>query len=500
MFESGQRWTWRETRAQALATAAALKHWGVKAGDMVLAWLPNGATMVKAWFGANYLGAVLVPINTAYRGRLLEHAIRMSGARIMIMHPKLVDRLTTVSLGPVERIIVDDPGSAPAVTGVNVENASALDAPPVAPDQRPRLWDPQMVIFTSGTTGPSKGVIASYHHLWTTGKATYGYMTGDDCMLINLPMFHVGGTASMMAAVACGGSVALFDGFKSQDFWTQIKTHRATTISGLIGAMTAFLARTPPVPADADNPLRMCTLAPLNDETIALSRRFGFSYVSGFNMTELSGPLITAVDDRTTASCGRPRSGVQCRVVDDHDIEVPGGHVGELIVRSDRPWDQASGYLGDPAATAAAWRNGWFHSGDLVRKDADGNYYFVDRKKDAIRRRGENISSLEVEADVAAYPNVGEVAAYGVESPQGEQEVMVAVAPRTGATINPAALIEFLVPRMAHFMIPRYVRIESALPKTSTNKIQKADLRAEGVVAGTWDREASGPKLKRQKF
>jgi len=179
---------------------------------------------------------------------------------------------------------------------------------------------------------------------------------------------------------------------------------------------------------------------------------------------------------------------------------VPGGHVGELIVRSDRPWDQASGYLGDPAATAAAWRNGWFHSGDLVRKDADGNYYFVDRKKDAIRRRGENISSLEVEADVAAYPNVGEVAAYGVESPQGEQEVMVAVAPRTGATINPAALIEFLVPRMAHFMIPRYVRIESALPKTSTNKIQKADLRAEGVVAGTWDREASGPKLKRQKF
>jgi crotonobetaine/carnitine-CoA ligase len=428
----------------------------------------------------------------------------------MIVHPKLVERLAGISLGRIERIIVDDPATPTGIDGVTVENADALkdnalqDAAlgpdHLAPSDRPRLWDPQMVIFTSGTTGPSKGVVASYHHLWTTGKATYGYMTAEDCMLINLPMFHVGGTASMMAAVACGGSVALYDGFTSQEFWSQIKTHKATTISGLIGAMTAFLARTPPRPADTENTLRMCTLAPLNAETFALARRFGFSYVSGFNMTELSGPLITAVDDRTPASCGRPRSGVVCRVVDDHDIEVAVGQIGELVVRSDRPWDQASGYLGDPAASIAAWRNGWFHSGDLVRKDEHGNFYFVDRKKDAIRRRGENISSLEVEADVAAHPSIGEVAAYGVESADGEQEVMIAVSPRVGATIDPTALIDFLQPRMAHFMVPRYIRVEKSLPKTGTNKIQKSELRAEGIVSGTWDRESAGRKLKREKL
>ncbi|MCB2109205.1 MAG: AMP-binding protein [Rhodobacteraceae bacterium] len=499
-FESGARWTWQEARTMAVRTASALKARGIGRGDTVLAWLPNSEAMVRAWFGANYLGAILVPINTSYRRRLLEHVVATSRAKLMIAHPKLVDRLADVARGELTSIIVDAPSVDAPVLDLKTEPISALDGEVVDTFEAPQLWDTQMVIFTSGTTGASKGVLAAYLHLWTTGQITYGYTRPDDCMLINLPMYHVGGTSSMMAAVSAGASVALYDGFSTQNFWSQIREHNATTISGLIGAMTTFLAKTEPHESDRDNPLRICTLAPINDQTTALSQRFDFDYLSGFNMTELSCPLITDVNERTASSCGRPRSGVQCRLVDDHDIEVPCGKIGELVVRSDRPWDLFSGYLGNPEATATAWRNGWFHSGDLMRQDERGNFFFVDRKKDAIRRRGENISSIEVEVDVAAYPAVREVAAYGVTNPDGEEDVMIAVAPRAGQSIDPAALIAFLTDRMAHFMVPRYVRVEQELPKTTTNKIQKTELRAQGIGPGTWDRDAAGIRVKRDKL
>ena len=501
-FENGERWSWAETRTLALRMASALQRRAVKPGDTILAWLPNGPTLVRAWLAANYLGAVLVPINPSYKGRLLEHVIATSRARLLIAHPSLVERLANLSLGAIKTIFVDGPASGQIENGITIESVAALDgdAEAVGLSYKPQLWDTQVVIFTSGTTGLSKAVPASHLHSWTTGKVSYGYMTEADCILINLPMYHVGGTSSFMAAVTAGGSIALYDGFNTKEFWNQIRAVGATTISGLIGAMTTFLSKADPTPNDADNPLRICTLVPVNDETIALGRRYGFDYVSGFNMTELSCPLITDVNVKIHRSCGRPRSGVQCRIVDDNDIEVPAGTVGEFVVRSERPWDQMTGYLGDLEATATAWRNGWFHSGDLMYRNEAGDFFFVDRKKDAIRRRGENISSLEVEADVAAFPAVREVAAYGVTNPDGEEDVMVAVAPRPGETIDPKVLIDFLIPRMAHYMVPRYVRVEAALPKTPTNKIQKVELRREGVTPSTWDREAAGIVLKRDKL
>ena len=186
--------------------------------------------------------------------------------------------------------------------------------------------------------------------------------------------------------------------------------------------------------------------------------------------------------------------------MDADDQPVADGAVGELILRADRPWVITPGYHGMPEATARAWRNGWFHTGDGFRRDADGNYFFVDRLKDAIRRRGENISSFEVEAEVRAHPDVREAAAVAVPSPEGEDEVLVVVAPVAGRSIDPAALLQFLIPRMAHFMVPRYVRILPALPKTPTNKIQKVELRKEGVTSDTWDRDAAGIVVKREKL
>jgi crotonobetaine/carnitine-CoA ligase len=190
---------------------------------------------------------------------------------------------------------------------------------------------------------------------------------------------------------------------------------------------------------------------------------------------------------------------VEVRIVDDNDCEVATGEIGELIVRTETPWAMNSGYYGNPEATARAWRNGWFHTGDAFRQDAAGNYFFVDRMKDAIRRRGENISSFEVEAEVSSHPQVQEAAAVAVPSEHGEDEVLVAVVPQPGGC-DPKALVEYLIPRMPHFMVPRYVRLMPELPKTPTQKVQKHLIRSEGITADTWDREQAGVVVRRQKL
>lgn len=500
-FETGEAWTWAETRHKALQTAAALQGLGVGHGDIVAAWAPNSPALVRAWFGANYAGAALAPINTSFRGKLLEHAIGKTGATTLIIHPALVERLKGLSLGAVERLILTGPSTSDADIGVAIEPASTLDGDAAAyhaVESQP--WDTPVIIFTSGTTGPSKAVLTSYVQEWTTAQVTYGYMNGDDRMLVNLPMFHVGGVAAITAAVSCGGSVALFEAFDTRRFWDIVRETSSTVCSGLIGALTAFLSKEPPRADDRDNPLRIVTLSPVSEETAALAERFGFDYVTGFNMTEVSAPLISAVNERVMGSCGRMRAGVECRVVDANDMEVPHGEPGELVIRSEHPWTITKGYLDDPEATAEAWRNGWFHTGDLVRRDEEGCFFFVDRKKDAIRRRGENMSSVEIEMEVCGHPHVREAAAYGVDLPGGEQEVMVAVAPVQGVVIDPRQLIEYLLPRMTHFMVPRFVRVEPELPKTPTNKIQKVALRAEGVTEHTFDRESVGLHARRQKL
>ena len=200
------------------------------------------------------------------------------------------------------------------------------------------------------------------------------------------------------------------------------------------------------------------------------------------------------------ATCGKPRKGVQLRLVDAHDVEVAPGEIGELVIRTDAPWALNHGYNANPEATASAWRNGWFHTGDAFRTDADGNYFFVDRFKDAIRRRGENVSSFEVELEVSAHPAVREAAAVAVPSEFGEDDILVAVSLAEGQSLDPADLIAFLKPRMAHFMVPRYIRVLDDLPKTPTRKVEKYLVRQSGITADTWDRETAGISIRREKL
>lgn len=483
LFEDGTEWTWSECRELVRAEAAALQALGVRAGDRVIAWLPNGPALVRAWFAINYLGAIFVPLNTAYRGATLEHTINACRARLMLAHTGLVERLDGLTLEHVERVVTSLHG-----------DSSRLDD-----SARPEPWDVQSLIYTSGTTGMSKGVLSPYLQLYTTATVVYGYLREGEGILVNLPMFHVGGTSSITIALVRSGSFHLVDGFSTERFWDQVRRGQCTTTSGLIGIMGAFLMKAPPTPNDRNHSLRCMTGFPVNEQTVRIRERFGIDYLTGFNMTELSAPLVSGLNTSVFGACGRPRSGVECRLVDEHDIEVPDGTPGELIVRSELPWVFNVGYDGLPEATAHSWRNGWFHTGDILRKDADGNYFFVDRLKDSIRRRGENVSSLEVEAAVRTHAGVDEVIAVGIPV-ESEEEVMVVIVPKAGQTLDPRALIEWLTPRLPYFAVPRFVRIVAAIPKTETNKQRKFPFREAGVTPDTWDRVAAGIVLKRERL
>jgi crotonobetaine/carnitine-CoA ligase len=265
----------------------------------------------------------------------------------------------------------------------------------------------------------------------------------------------------------------------------------------LLGAAATFLENQPERPDDSDNPMRLVAMLPMVKDAKAWSRRFNVDLTTSYGMSELSMPIISDVNPSNSESCGKLRPGYEARIVDDHDQQVPEGEAGELILRTERPWSISPGYWRMPDATAAAWRNGWFHTGDRFRRNADGEYFFVDRQKDVIRRRGENISSFEVEAELLRHPDIREAAAIAVPSPHGEDDVMVAVASVPGSTLTPEILFEHLRPRMPHFMLPRYIRFMADLPKTPSMRVQKHALRTEGVTTDSWDREAAGIKIKR---
>jgi crotonobetaine/carnitine-CoA ligase len=498
LFENGERWSFADALDRVRRFAAGLDALGVGHGDLVLSWQGNGPTVLTSFLALNYLGAVYVPINTGYRGALLEHVIARSGARLLLTDGRLLERLGAVATGGLEAVVVigDERIELPGIELIGAQwLTTAGDAPPehaIAP------WDTQTVIYTSGTSGPAKGVLSSYVHGYTAALGFRNIGPGDR-NLMQLPMFHVGGTYAVLWALIHGGSSVVVDSFSVSRFWETVRRYQVTTV-GLLGTMARFLLTQPESPDDREHSLRSVIIAPFDAQAIAFGRRFGVPVFTEFNMTELAVPLWAGPDPSVPGTVGRPVPGVELRLVDAHDIEVPVGTAGELLVRPQQPWTLSHGYLNDPAATAQAWRNGWFHTGDLLRRDADDNYFFVDRLKDAIRRRGENIASLDVETALLAHPAVREAAVVAVPADEAEDEVLAVIAFRPGAMVAPAALIEFLGDRLAYFMIPRYLRVLDALPRTPTQKVEKHRLRRDGVTADTWDRDAAGIRLERDRL
>ena len=498
IFEAGETWTYAHLRERVRARAAGLEALGVKRGEHVAVWMFNGPDALETFYAINYLGAVFVPFNTAYRGRILEHVISNSAARLMVVHAGLVHRLAEIGTGSLESLLVCG-GEAKAVLPVSafgdaVSDPSRLSEPlmPIEP------WDLQSIIYTSGTTGPSKGVMSSYMHMYShAGPETWTMGTGEDRYLVQSPIFHIGGMGAPFVMLVRGGSVVIGDGFSTDRFWELVRRTECTMVF-LLGVMATFLLKAPPSPSDREHKVRTAFMVPLTDDAAAFHERFGCDIYTIFNMTEISSPIISEPNPVKRGTCGRPRLGVEVRLVDMNDQEVAVGEVGEMIVRTDRPFAMNSGYNAMPQATADAWRNGWFHTGDAFREDQEGYFYFVDRIKDAIRRRGENISSFEVEVEICAHDCVREVAVIGVPSEVSEDDVMAIVAPVPGREIDPVALFEFARERLPYFMVPRYLRVLGELPKTPSAKVMKAELRAQGVTADTWDCERAGLRVRRE--
>lgn len=501
-FQDGREWTYPEMQARARRVSGALYSLGVRQKDKVFAWLPNGSDFLETWFGTNYMGAVYVSANIAYRGGILEHVIRLANAKVGIIHADLLPRLSEIEIPHLESVIVIGGPATGTYPGITLYDAALLQedhgsAPLDAPIQP---WDDVYVIYTSGTTGLSKAVLSSYVHAYSFFGEAFPHLVGrDERHLVFLPMFHAGGTAPTYSQLITGGSVAIVESFKTSEFWDTIRETQATTAC-LLGVMAPFLLKQPPREGDKSHTLKAVSITPLSEDAREFGKRFGVNLCTGYGMSETCGPVSTELNPPKLGISGRLRPGFQARLVDENDCEVPIGEVGEFILRADRPWQLLTEYYGDPAATAAAWRNGWFHTGDLLRKDEEGYYYFVDRKKDAIRRRGENISSHEVEMEILKHPLIREAAAFAAKSDVAEDEVMVCISTREDNRIDSRELISFLIPRMPHYMVPRYVRIMTELPKTPTGKVMKDALRKQGVTSDTWDREKEGIIIKRQKI
>jgi len=464
---------------------------GVGRGDRVLVMMPSGIDFMAVWLGLSKVGALICPVNEAYMGRMLRHQAADAAAGLaVISHGHLAKWVEIAAeLQDLGRVVLyDDGATAPTAPWATLPFGALLadDASPLPPAVSPR--DPMAIFYTSGTTGPSKGVLYSHAQAHATAAQEAALCDADEVFYMCAPMFHCGLPHYAGIPLIAGATLALRPRFSGTHFWDDVR-HFGVTMTMLMSTMPAWLIAAPEHPDDAQNPLRKVILVLVPKDLDGFKRRFGIERVATlYNMTEVSTPICSGWDLPNAATCGRPRPGVQARIVDDNDEEVAVGAVGELVLRADNPWEFNLGYWRNPEKTVEAWQNLWLHTGDLVSRDDEGNFYFRDRKKDAIRRRGENISSFEIEREMDAHPDVLESAAVAVPAELGEEEVKVVAVARPGTALTAEGLAAHLDSVLPRYMHPRYVEVRSEeLPKTPTGKIQKAELRALG--RGVWDRE-----------
>jgi crotonobetaine/carnitine-CoA ligase len=500
-YEDTRR-TYAAVAAEALAWSAVFHGLGVRAGETVCLMLGNSPDHVAAWFGLCRLGAVTVPVNVHSRGEGLAYVLHHSEARLLVVEEALLPhveavrpltpRLPGVLLRPAPRAA----GAGPRPAAYPSAPALLAGAPAPPPDGGAPAEAVASILYTSGTTGPPKGVMLS-HRAYLNSAACFARemvrATPEDVFFTTLPLFHINAQAhTVLPAILLNATFALAPRFSASGFWDDVRRHDATIFNSL-AAMIPILCKQAPGEGDRRHRARLtaCAATP-TDVWSEFERRFGVAIVEGYGLTETAGFCVANPPDATRiGSIGRPLSFVETRVVDARDAPLPAGGVGEIAIRARAPHLLMEGYFKLPAATAEAVRGGWFHSGDAGRADADGYLTFVDRMKQSIRRRGENISSWEIEKVVNAHPGVLESAAVGVPSELAEEEVKVCVVPRPGATLDPLDIVRWCETRMAYFMVPRFVEVRASLPKTATERVEKYRLKQEGR-AGAWDRDAAG--------
>ncbi len=487
-------YTFAETEKRCRDLARGLFQRGIKEGSRVLFLLPNCAEFVFTWYACSLLGATIVPLNTNLKGFLLEAQVEDAQAEAVIVKDEWLPALDSMRaefkrLIPWLAVVGDTSGAEQIVERGRVVPFDTLyvteGADPEVPADYRRI---QMISYTSGTTGPSKGVMLP-DALTFTSACTFmrlSGMTRDDILYSPLPLFH--GLSSRMCALPAlvlGAHAVIDERFSASRYWERAAQCKAT-LGYVVHAIVPLIKAQPPGVFDRAHRVRAIFNAA---HDLEFEARFGVRTLEAFAMTETSYLLYNPYPQRVPGSTGRAHEDWDIELVDDNDVPVPVGQSGELVARPRKPYLIMQGYHNKPQATLDAWRNLWFHTGDMLWRDTDGNYFYIDRKKERIRRRGENVSSSEVERGVSVHPAIAECVVIARAAGAGEDDIRLVAVLKNGAVLAPAELFSWLRERLPKFMLPRYIEFVNVLPRTGTNKVEKSRLVQQGLGAGAWDAE-----------
>ena len=510
----GETISYREIHERSNCLAHGLAAFGIGFQEPVLIMLPDTIDWLTLWCGIGKRGAIEVPINLAYRKSILRRICNDSTAKTIVIDRQYLDWLEEIApeLEFLECVVLysEDPSLRdnnilPPALGERCRVARFEDLfsnNTASFEPGPKFNDLVGIMYTSGTTGTSKGVSTTHSHsfCYADGAGEIFYLCPDDRFYsCGLPLFHIGCQwAICYSSMIYGATVVLRQGFSNEQFWPDIIDYRCN-VAFLLGAIANFIWQQAPSSQDIQNPLAKVGMFPIIPEHEAFSRRFGVELSSGYGCTENPCPMIHHFGEEfpNNQCVGFPTGRYDVRILDENDRECAPGEMGEICTRPKEPWEIFIGYWRQPEYTATVFRNLWYHTGDAGYRDKQGRFYFVDRMTDSMRRRGENISSMEVEDEINQHPEVMECAVFPVWDEHTEQEVMAVITRQPGSNLAPAGLIQFLDQRMAYFMIPRYVAFDDKIPKTPTGKMEKYKLREKGITQSTWDRVRAGVKLSR---
>lgn len=492
---AGETWTYRDALEAAATSAHALLSAGLEPGDRIALMSANSLDLFRVWLGAGWAGLVVVPVNAALRGAQLERVFVDSGARAIAIEAALVPKLDALEsdLVELERIwTIDEPSATTSWRGRPV--APVPSSAQYASPHESRPDDTLTIFYTGGTTGPSRGVCCSHTQSYWWGTLVSGDLgvAEGDVLHTTLPLFHTNGLHTFWQALLNGATFSFGARFSASAFWGELAATGAT-VTYLLGTMVEILLRREPTAQDKAHDVRIALAPGTSAEATRLfAERFGVEIVNAYGSTETNLITSTRQPGSQPGTMGRVTARFEVIVADADDHALPPGTPGELLVRSREPFSLFSGYWRDEKRTLEATRNLWFHTGDQVVQEPDGSLRFLDRKRDAIRRRGENISSWEVEQALLTHPRVVRAAVVPVPSELGEDDVLAVVVAMGAEPLDPLELLHHCESRLAYFAIPRYVEFAADLPETGVGRTRKFLLRERGIGPHTWDRESVG--------
>jgi crotonobetaine/carnitine-CoA ligase len=491
MSVAGDPVTFAQMAQRSRTAANTLRDMGLRRGDCVALFTTTRPEWIYFWLGAARIGVLSAAVNAANKGEFLAHLLATAKAKVVITDAERLPRVREVA----DRL--------PTVTDIVVCDDSLHDTLDRGGD-RPLAESPGeaaavgALFFTSGTTGPAKAVATTWHYLFTaaaTVAAAWEFSAGET-LWTAMPLFHLSAAPTVLAPMLVGGTTVLAAGFHPDRVWDEVRDCGAVGFAGA-GAMVSMLQALPDDPRDRQLPLRFISAAPIAaGDYRGIEKRYGCRVVTMYGLTEAFPITVKAVaDDGVPGTSGRHTANFEVRIVDANGDSLPTGQVGEITCRPKHPYVMSEGYVGEDGGVAG--HRQWFRTGDLGKLDAAQNLTYIDRAKDCLRRRGENISSVEVETAVLRHPAVADAAVVGVPSELGEDDVLLLITLRPSAELDCAELLDFCADRMPYFCVPRYVEIVDEIPKTIIGRTRKDLLRARGVGPDAWDRECHGYSLNR---